>query len=90
MKPPEAALLRELSEELKIEANIIKKLGVWQHTYPFLHVEIHGFLVESSQFEDMQLTVHSEMKWISSQEDLDLDWLEADIPIVKHLLKMNH
>ena len=38
----------------------------------------------------MQLTVHSEMKWISSQEDLDLDWLEADIPIVKHLLKMNH
>ena len=87
---PEAALLRELSEELKIEANIIKKLGVWQHTYPFLHVEIHGFLVESSQFEDMQLTVHSEMKWISSQEDLDLDWLEADIPIVKHLLKMNH
>jgi 8-oxo-dGTP diphosphatase len=87
---PEVALLRELSEELKIEATIIKKIDVWQHTYPFLHVEIHGFLVESSQLEDMQLTVHSEMKWISSQEDLELDWLEADIPMVEDLLKMNY
>ena len=26
------------------------------------------------------------MKWISSVEDLTLDWLEADIPIVKDLL----
>jgi len=30
------------------------------------------------------------MKWISSQDDLNLDWLEADIPIVKDLLKEIH
>lgn len=87
---PEAALLRELNEELMIEATIIKKLGVWQHTYPFLHVQIHGFLVETSQLDDIQLTVHSEMKWISTQEDLQLDWLEADIPIVEDLLKRSY
>ncbi len=87
---PEDALIRELGEELSIDATIIKKAGVWQHTYPFLHVEIHGFIVESSNLEDLQLSVHSEMKWISSEADLNLDWLEADIPIVKELLKQNY
>jgi 8-oxo-dGTP diphosphatase len=87
---PEDALLRELNEELSIEANIIKKAGVWQHNYPFLHVEIHGFLVESSNLGNLQLSVHSEMKWISSEVDLNLDWLEADIPIVQDLLKQHY
>ena len=83
---PEQALLRELEEELGIETNIVKKAGVWRHNYPFLHVEIHGFIVESTNIDAIHLQVHSDMKWISSDEDLTLDWLEADIPIVKDLL----
>ena len=84
---PEDALLRELLEELSVEARIIKKAGIWTHTYPFLHVEIHGFLVETENLDDLQMSVHSEMKWISSSEGLNLDWLEADIPIVEDILK---
>lgn len=84
---PEEALVRELKEELSVEARIIKKAGVWTHTYPFLQVEIHGFIVETNQLDDLQLSVHSEMKWISSSDGLNLDWLEADIPIVDDLLK---
>ena len=84
---PEEALLRELQEELNVDASIIKKAGVWMHTYPFLHVEIHGFIVESNNLDSLELSVHSEMKWISSPEGLKLDWLEADIPIVRDLLK---
>ena len=83
---PEDALLREFREELSIDVSIIKKAGVWQHTYPFFHVEIHVFLVESSELESIQMSVHSEKKWISSSKDFDLDWLEADIPIVEDLL----
>ena len=44
---PEQAIVRELDEELSIEANIVKKAGVWHHTYPFIHVEIHAYIVES-------------------------------------------
>ena len=84
---PEDALLRELQEELSLNATIVKKAGVWTHTYPFLHVEIHGFLVEAENVDNLQMSVHSEMKWISSPEGLNLDWLEADIPIVEDLLK---
>ena len=76
----------ELEEELGIEADIVKKAGVWRHNYPFLHVEIHGFIVESSNIEAIQLPSACAMRWISSVEDLTLDWLEADIPIVKDLL----
>ena len=83
---PEEALIRELQEELSLRATIVKKAGVWTHTYPFLHVEIHGFLVETEHLDDLQMSVHSDMKWISSSEGLNLDWLEADIPIVKDLL----
>ena len=84
---PEEALVRELKEELSVEARIIKKAGVWTHTTPSLQVEIHGFIVETNQLDDLQLSVHSEMKWISSSDGLNLDWLEADIPIVDDLLK---
>jgi len=87
---PEDALLRELDEELGLEASIIKKAGVWNYNYPFIHVQIHGYIVESSSLDDLQLRVHSEMKWISNQDDLNLDWLEADIPIVKELLNEIH
>ena len=65
---PEDALLREFREELSIDVSIIKKAGVWQHTYPFFHVEIHVFLVESSELESIQMSVHSEKKWISSSK----------------------
>ena len=83
---PEDALQRELREELSITASILGKAGVWHHTYPFLHVEIHGFFVDSPEIDALQLTVHSEKKWISSIEGLELDWLEADVPIVEELL----
>jgi 8-oxo-dGTP diphosphatase len=83
---PEDALLRELNEELNVEATIVKKAGIWTYTYPFLHVEIHAYIVETEDVDAIQLSVHSEMKWISSFDDLSLDWLEADIPIVKDLL----
>ena len=87
---PEEALLRELNEELNVQAKIVKKAGIWTHTYPFLHVEIHAYIVETDDLDAIQLNVHSEMKWISSMDDLSLDWLEADIPIVKDLLRGRH
>ena len=87
---PEQTLLRELSEELAVDATIIRKAGVWSHNYPFMGVEIHGYIVESENLDHIQLKVHSEVKWISTEDDLNLDWLEADIPIVKALLKEFH
>jgi len=88
---PEVAMIRELKEELGIDSIINEKLGVWPFTYPFLHVDIHVFLVSTKDSLDMSsLTVHESMKWVNSDEAFMLDWLEADIPIVKHLQELGY
>ena len=88
---PEVAMIRELKEELGVDSEINEKLGIWQFTYPFLHVAIHVFLVSTKDSLDMSsLAVLESMKWVSSDEAFKLDWLEADIPIVKHLQKLGY
>tara|TARA_B100001175_G_scaffold306614_1_gene304917 strand:- start:560 stop:1603 length:1044 start_codon:yes stop_codon:yes gene_type:complete len=88
---PEVAMIRELKEELGVDSEINEKLGIWPFTYPFLHVDIHVFLVSTKDSLDMSsLAVHESMKWVSSDEAFKLDWLEADIPIVKHLQKLGY
>jgi len=83
---PEEAMIRELKEELGVNSNINEKLGIWSFTYPFLHVELHVFLVSTEDsLDSSMLSVHKSMKWVNSEESAKLDWLEADLPIVKHL-----
>lgn len=88
---PEEAMIRELKEELDVESIINKKLGIWSFTYPFLHVELHVFLVSTEDsLDSSSLTVHKSMKWVNSENSSELDWLEADLPIVKHLQDMGY
>ena len=88
---PEEAMIRELKEELDVESMINKKLGIWSFTYPFLHVELHVFLVSTEDsLDSSSLTVHKSMKWVNSENSSELDWLEADLPIVKHLQDMGY
>ena len=83
---PEEAMIRELKEELGVDSVINQKLGVWSFTYPFLHVELNVFLVSTEDsLDSSMLSVHSSMQWVTSESASELDWLEADLPIVKHL-----
>ena len=88
---PEEAMIRELKEELGVDSTINEKLGIWSFTYPFLHVELHVFLVSTEDSLDSStLTVHKSMKWVNSEESSKLDWLEADLPIVQHLQSLGY
>jgi 8-oxo-dGTP diphosphatase len=79
-------MIRELKEELGVDSVINQKLGVWSFTYPFLHVELNVFLVSTEDsLDSSMLSVHSSMQWVTSESASELDWLEADLPIVKHL-----
>lgn len=79
------AVIREIKEELNIEISIIKRLTPNYHTYqnginikliPF-HCKIIAGLIE--------LIEHSEYKWLPPKSLKNLDWAEADIPIVKQI-----
>lgn len=83
---PEAALIRELTEELDIVPDVG---GAW----PPVRHEAPAFLLELLPFEasargrSPSANEHAELRWISpaSPEWLLLDWAEADLPIVHRL-----
>lgn len=77
-------LVRELREELGIEAIIGKHFCTVTHQYPEFHLTMDVFDIE--QFSgDITLYVHQNAKWVSPNKLLTLDWLEADYPVVRQL-----
>ena len=76
----EACLLRELREELDVEAAIGKKLLSTSHIYPERRVELHFFLVTLQGEPVPQLG--QEMQWIQRTELARLKLPPADDELV--------
>ncbi|MGS0681835.1 (deoxy)nucleoside triphosphate pyrophosphohydrolase [Shewanella sp. 30m-9] len=80
----EAAIERELQEELKISVSELKLLTTVNHEYPDFHITMHCFLCHL-ETKDVTLTEHIDSRWLNSTELWDVDWAAADIPAVKKL-----
>lgn len=80
----EAALKRELKEELELEAINLSYLITVEHVYPDFRIIMETFVCESASIE-YQLSEHQAGMWLSADEMIDLDWAAADVPIVKAL-----
>lgn len=82
---PEAALHRELEEELGILAAIGPKVATIRHSYDGgPGVELHFFLVEHFQGE-IQNRIFRDVRWAVKQELPGFDFLEADVELVKRI-----
>ena len=80
----EDALLREIQEELAAEIHELQYLMTVEHSYPDFHLTMHAYTCALKNGE-ITLREHVNMKWLAT-EDLDqLDWAEADLPVVKQL-----
>lgn len=84
----EAALMREIKEELDCRISIKNHLLTTDHIYDFGTVKIDVFVCELVD-EQPQCLEHNEIRWLESNELSDLDWAEADLPIVSYLNKMH-
>jgi 8-oxo-dGTP diphosphatase len=84
---PEQALEREVSEELGVRISILKALTVVKHKYPGFEIILSPFLCEIDLLEIPRAIEHSEIRWVNLAEASDLDWAEADIPILKQYEK---
>jgi 8-oxo-dGTP diphosphatase len=82
------ALERELQEELFLEADVRNHITTIEHTYPDFSIKMHCFLVHLEKFEG-RLNEHSSFASVSLNEADDLDWIEADRPIIS-ILKQNY
>jgi 8-oxo-dGTP diphosphatase len=79
------ALYRELKEELDIESNIKSFYTEVEYQYKTFHLTMFCYDVEIVSGK-IKLNVHKDSKWINIENLMDLDWAEADIPIVKKLI----
>ena len=84
----EEALKREIKEELNADINIIDYLTTVRCDYPNYHLIMHTYIcnlkneVEFVKHNEDEFE-HDNMVWLD-REDLDhLDWLPADIEVVK-------
>ena len=81
----EAALKRELFEELAITTNIKSEFHTVVHQYPDFEITMYSFLCEV-ETKEIILHEHIDHRWLTIQELETLDWAAADIPIVSKLV----
>lgn len=81
----EECLLREIKEELNIEVEIVKNLPSNIHSYPSITIKLIPFICKHIGGEII-LKEHANFKWLNTNELLDLDWADADIPIIYYYL----
>lgn len=83
----QACILREIKEELNIEIELVQRLTPAIFDYPSLSIQLIPFLANYSGGE-LKLAEHKGFKWLPKKELLELDWAEADVPIVKEYLNL--
>jgi 8-oxo-dGTP diphosphatase len=79
------ALVRELDEELGIQAKIGPEVACIRHQYRSGNsVELHFFLVEQYQGE-LENRIFRDIQWATPKELPAYDFLEADLTLVRDL-----
>lgn len=78
---------REIKEEINIEIDILKKLSNSIYDYGTFKINLIPFVANYISGE-ITLAEHNCFKLLEKSELLNLDWAEADLPIVEEFLKM--
>jgi 8-oxo-dGTP diphosphatase len=85
----EECLIREIHEELNIKIEIVSALPPNIHNYPTVTIQLIPFICKRLS-GGLLLKEHADFKWLNRNELLDLDWAEADIPILNHYLNSSN
>ena len=89
----EDALKREIKEELHADINVKDYLTTVEYDYPEFHLTMHTYiceLINGLEFvyhNDKELE-HENMIWLDKEDLHHIDWLPADIEIIKEYQKV--
>lgn len=88
---PEAAIVREIKEELDTEIKVEKLLDTVEYDYPQFHLSMDCFICRIKS-GDLVLKEHEAAKWLTEEKLDSVDWLPADLSLVDKIrteLQMN-
>ena len=90
---PEAALTREIREELDVEISVSNLLTTVRYNYPSFRLVMHCYWCRIISGTP-KLLEHKSARWLAPSELHAVAWLPADIEVVfliqETLLKQNH
>jgi 8-oxo-dGTP diphosphatase len=82
---PEAALVRELREELGVAVEVVARIpGEWPLKSPYVLQAWTARLVPASP-DPKPLQDHDELRWLAPDEIWDVNWLDQDVEAIRSL-----
>lgn len=89
---PQAALVREISEELGLQIRVEQLIYTVERDYPAFHLRLHCYacFIEGGE---LQLREHTDARWLTVDSLHSVSWLPADedvLPYVAELLQLPH
>lgn len=78
---------REILEELNIKIEIKERLTPVTHQYPNFKIKLIPFIAEYLSGK-LKLREHCSFLLADKNELINLDWAEADLPILKEFIKL--
>lgn len=84
---PQGALIREIKEELEVEIEVGELIDTIEYDYPTFHLSMDCFWVEIVS-GDLVLKEHEAAKWLAKDELDSVEWLPADVTLVKKIKKL--
>ena len=84
---PEAALVREIREELATQISVGEKIATIEYDYPTFHLSMQCFACEVVSGK-LELLEHENAAWLAKENLHSVDWLPADITILDAVEKL--
>lgn len=81
---PQEALAREIKEELDTEIKVGDLIDTIEYDYPTFHLSMDCFWCEIVS-GDLVLKEHEAAKWLKKDELDSVEWLPADITLIKQI-----
>lgn len=78
---PEAALVREIKEELDTEISVDRFLQTVEYDYPAFHLTMHCYFC-SIKSGNLVLKEHAAARWLTLETLDSVDWLPADLVLL--------
>lgn len=80
----EAAIKREIKEELDTEIEVLELLDTAEYDYPNFHLSMDCFICRIKS-GNLTLKEHEAAKWLTKENLDSVDWLPADRGVVEKL-----